>query len=150
MDVFLAASKPAYRYDPRRPVARPWLFGIATNLIAWRQRSAGRQSRVRSCQRRSRSRHRRPCQHRRCAVDAERGAPRLQDAIAVMNDADRDVLLLFVWEGLGYDDIATALAVPVGTVKSLRISAHGACRRRTPRGVAGNTKRHAHDRRRTL
>jgi RNA polymerase sigma factor (sigma-70 family) len=117
-DVFLIAFQTRDRYDPLRPVARPWLFGIATNLIARRRRSAGRQSRA----------------YGRAGavpdlvvdeyagidarVDAERDAWRLQDAIAAMNDADRDVLLLFAWEGLGYDDIATALAVPVGTVKS--------------------------------
>jgi RNA polymerase sigma-70 factor (ECF subfamily) len=28
------------------------------------------------------------------------------------------VLLLYVWEDLSYDDIATALGVPVGTVRS--------------------------------
>ena len=33
-------------------------------------------------------------------------------------EGERDALLLFVWEELGYDEIATALGVPVGTVRS--------------------------------
>jgi uncharacterized glyoxalase superfamily protein PhnB len=31
---------------------------------------------------------------------------------------ERDALLLHVWEGLGYDDVAAALSIPVGTVRS--------------------------------
>ena len=38
--------------------------------------------------------------------------------IAGLTADDRDVLLLFAWEGLGYEEIAVALDVPVGTVKS--------------------------------
>jgi RNA polymerase sigma-70 factor (ECF subfamily) len=30
----------------------------------------------------------------------------------------RDVLLLYAWEELSYEEIATALGVPVGTVRS--------------------------------
>ena len=33
-------------------------------------------------------------------------------------EGERDALLLFVWEELGYDEIAAALGVPVGTVRS--------------------------------
>ncbi len=33
-------------------------------------------------------------------------------------EGERDALLLFVWEELGYDEIAAALDVPVGTVRS--------------------------------
>jgi RNA polymerase sigma-70 factor (ECF subfamily) len=31
---------------------------------------------------------------------------------------ERDALVLYVWEELGYDEIARALGVPVGTVRS--------------------------------
>ena len=31
---------------------------------------------------------------------------------------DRDVLLLIAWEGLAYEEVATALGIPVGTVRS--------------------------------
>ena len=33
-------------------------------------------------------------------------------------EPERDALLLHVWEGLSYDDVADALGVPVGTVRS--------------------------------
>jgi RNA polymerase sigma-70 factor (ECF subfamily) len=40
------------------------------------------------------------------------------DAIASLPDGERDALLLFVWEELDYEEIAAALAIPVGTVRS--------------------------------
>lgn len=117
-EVFLAAFQARNRYDPLRPEARPWLFGIATNLIARRQRSAGRQ--VRAYGRANAVPDLVVDEYARVEerVDAARDAGRLQDVIAALNDDDREVLLLFAWDGLGYGDIATALAVPVGTVKS--------------------------------
>jgi RNA polymerase sigma-70 factor (ECF subfamily) len=40
------------------------------------------------------------------------------DAIGTLPEAERQVLLLFAWEELSYDEIALALGVPVGTVRS--------------------------------
>ena len=40
------------------------------------------------------------------------------DAIGTLPEAERQVLLLFAWEDLSYDEIALALGVPVGTVRS--------------------------------
>ena len=53
-------------------------------------------------------------------IDAQ---PRLDEvavarALGHIAKADRDALLLMVWADLTYDDIATALGVPVGTVRS--------------------------------
>jgi RNA polymerase sigma-70 factor (ECF subfamily) len=38
--------------------------------------------------------------------------------VAQLPDLERDALLLFVWEDLSYEEIAAALDVPVGTVRS--------------------------------
>jgi RNA polymerase sigma-70 factor (ECF subfamily) len=35
-----------------------------------------------------------------------------------LEPGDREVRLLFAWANLSYDDIASALELPVGTVKS--------------------------------
>jgi RNA polymerase sigma factor (sigma-70 family) len=43
---------------------------------------------------------------------------RLAAALAELKPRDRETLLLFAWADLGYDEIASALAVPVGTVRS--------------------------------
>ena len=39
-------------------------------------------------------------------------------ALAKLNAKDREVLLLYAWAELGYDEIAAALDVPVGTIRS--------------------------------
>ena len=49
-------------------------------------------------------------------------------AIAALPQGERDALLLFAWEGMPYDQIATALDVPVGTVRSRLNRARGRLR----------------------
>src|SRR5439155_4307155 len=51
-------------------------------------------------------------------VDAERLGGRLLEAVATLAPGDRDVLLLIAWTDLSYVEIAEALHVPVGTVRS--------------------------------
>ena len=100
--------------------ARPWLLGIATNLMRNEVRSEQRALAALT----------------RFASRAERETatplPDDHDAVAqllVDLDADqRDVLLLFAWEGLSYAQIAAALGVPVGTVRSRMSRARGRLR----------------------
>lgn len=90
--------------------ARPWLFGIATNLLRNELRSEQRALSAIA----------------RVASDAGRGDPDhapveamdLPGLLAGLDADQRDVLLLFAWEGLSYREIAVALAVPVGTIRS--------------------------------
>jgi len=42
----------------------------------------------------------------------------LADALAELTTAERDVLLLYACEELSYEEVARALGVPVGTVRS--------------------------------
>jgi RNA polymerase sigma factor (sigma-70 family) len=51
-------------------------------------------------------------------VDAQVRAAQLRVAIAGLAAADRDVLLLSSWAGLTNQEIAEALGVPAGTVRS--------------------------------
>jgi RNA polymerase sigma factor (sigma-70 family) len=44
--------------------------------------------------------------------------PELASALARLRRDELDVLLLFAWAELSYDEIAAALGVPVGTVRS--------------------------------
>jgi len=39
-------------------------------------------------------------------------------ALALLGPGERDTLLLYAWEELSYEQIADALAIPVGTVRS--------------------------------
>ncbi len=51
-------------------------------------------------------------------LDAMNLWPHIADAVARLPAEERDALMLYVWEELSYDEIATALDVPVGTVRS--------------------------------
>jgi RNA polymerase sigma-70 factor (ECF subfamily) len=54
-------------------------------------------------------------------IDQERLRVQIDRALASLEQTSRDALLLFVYAGLSYDEIASALCLPVGTIKS-RIS----------------------------
>jgi RNA polymerase sigma factor (sigma-70 family) len=115
-EAFRTAFDGRRRYDPRYRNARPWLFGIATNLIREHFRAAQREA----------------DKHSRSAAlisagerDVELGGlerqllgPELATALGQIPAADRDALLLLAWADLDYTQIAHALGVPLGTVRS--------------------------------
>jgi RNA polymerase sigma-70 factor (ECF subfamily) len=51
-------------------------------------------------------------------ADAERRSVRLAGALAQLNGEDRDALLLYALVDLSYEEVAFALEVPIGTVRS--------------------------------
>jgi len=118
-ETFLQAFDHRRRFDTTQPSARPWLLGIATNLMRRRWRDEKRQlaAYARTLE--------------AAVADgaaAETAAPPvdgvdrdLAAALASLTGDDRDALLLFVWADLSYLEIADALDIPVGTVRS-RIS----------------------------
>lgn len=112
----------AWRHRHRAPLgqaesALPWLLGVANNVV------------------RNALRHR-----RRDRIALERLPPasvvpaaeddalsrsvteaRLRealDAISALSEGERDVVMLVLWSDLAYDEAATALGIPVGTVRS--------------------------------
>jgi RNA polymerase sigma-70 factor (ECF subfamily) len=114
---FLAAFRARTRYDLDRPDARPWLFGILTKEIARRRRTEQARLRAlaRTCADRPAAGH-----ADQVAADVSAQATRraLVRALRGLAPADRDVLLLTAWGELSYAEIAEALGVPVGTVRS--------------------------------
>jgi len=119
-DVFRVAFERRGSFDTTRESARPWLYGIATNLIARHRRSEARRLRAMASLASSRVDGDDDAVGDRAAqvLDAEREWSRVVDTIDVLPDAERDTLMLYVWEELSYEDIAAALDVPVGTVRS--------------------------------
>jgi RNA polymerase sigma-70 factor (ECF subfamily) len=116
-EVFAAAFDARRRYDQARPQARPWLLGIATNLLRHHRRTEVR--RIRALARLERPVHGDGGLEGVAArVDAERLRGGLLEAVATIHPGDRDVLLLVAWTDLSYTEIAEALHVPVGTVRS--------------------------------
>ncbi|MEY2450662.1 MAG: hypothetical protein QOD92_236 [Acidimicrobiaceae bacterium] len=134
-EVFRIAFEKRGTYDLARPMARPWLYGIATNLLAkHRRREARRLHAVARL-----AVHRLPqldlADGVSGAVDAAGLWPRVADAITALPEPERDALVLHVWEGLSYEDVADALGVPIGTVRSRLHRARG--RIRELAGVSG-------------
>jgi RNA polymerase sigma factor (sigma-70 family) len=116
-ETFLAAFRQRDRYDTDRPDARPWLYGIATNLVGRYRRSEIRQYRI--VARTGRDPVTEPFTDQVDAAVSASGARRqLAAALARLPAAYRDALLLIAWSDLTYQEAALALDVPVGTVRS--------------------------------
>ena len=116
-ETFLTAFAKRDRYDLSYTDARPWLYGIATNLVGQHRRDEVRQYRIRQA---ATAEPAMAGHAERVASDvtAQAMRPLLSAALAALPDGDRDVLLLIAWEQLTYDEVARALAIPVGTVRS--------------------------------
>jgi RNA polymerase sigma-70 factor (ECF subfamily) len=116
-DTFLIAFRTRSRYDLGRPSARPWLYGIASNLIGRQHRSEGRALRAWA-----RVATHPPAESWVDRADARVSAQTAQQplaaALAELSSGDRNVLLLIAWADLSYQEVAEALAVPIGTVRS--------------------------------
>jgi RNA polymerase sigma factor (sigma-70 family) len=116
-ECFLAAfcRRAAYRLD--RADARPWLYGIAANIIGKHRRAEERLLRAlaRTGADPVTEGHADRVDSRVSAAAAHRA---LAAALARLAPGDREVLLLVAWADLSYDEVAQALAIPVGTVRS--------------------------------
>jgi RNA polymerase sigma factor (sigma-70 family) len=116
-EAFLTAFAKRDRYDLSYTDARPWLYGIATNLVGQHRRDEARQYRIRQA---ATAEPEMAGHAERVAADvtAQAMRPVLSAALAGLPDGDRDVLLLIAWEQLTYPEVSRALAIPVGTVRS--------------------------------
>jgi RNA polymerase sigma-70 factor (ECF subfamily) len=126
-DVFHAAFEARGRFDLERASALPWLYGIASNWILKHHRTEGRRLRATA---------------RLAAENGAAGSPRsaaartearlvlerVAEGIETLPEAERDVLILYAWEDQSYQEIAEALAIPVGTVRSRLHRARGRLR----------------------
>jgi len=117
-EVFRIAFERRHTFDVARETARPWLYGIATNLLAKHRRGEARRLRAVARLASQRLTSADPASVVDDAVDATGRWERVAAAVTALPEPERDALLLHVWEGLSYDEVATALAVPIGTVRS--------------------------------
>jgi RNA polymerase sigma-70 factor (ECF subfamily) len=62
------------------------------------------------------------------ALDASGQWQRVAAAVTALPVPERDTLILHVWEGLSYQEIADALGLPIGTVRSRLNRARGRLR----------------------
>lgn len=114
---FETAFRRRASFDPEHAEVGAWLYGIAANLLRNHRRTERRQLRAFA----------KtgidpvapdaigPAEGRADAAIAMRAVAR---ALSELRDDDRDALLLFAWASLSYEQIAVALDVPIGTVRS--------------------------------
>ncbi|GAA2130241.1 RNA polymerase sigma factor [Actinomadura napierensis] len=135
-ETFLAAFRRRTSFDPSRGAVRPWLFGIATNLIAQHRRTETRRYRVLARVGVDRD----PGGHDdrvATSVSAESLQPSLARALAGLSGKDRDVVLLKALAQLSHEEIADVLGVPYGTVGSRLNRARRKLRAALPAGSEG-------------
>lgn len=105
---FLAAAKSAARYDGR-PCCRPWLVGIAVQLLRRRRRSLRHLLGVLATLTDTQP----PSRDARVALQVQSDIER---ALGRLSEAKRVALLMAEVEGFSCPEIAQALEIPVGTV----------------------------------
>jgi RNA polymerase sigma factor (sigma-70 family) len=98
------------------PGARPWLYGIAANVIGKYRRAE-----VRMLRAFARTGADPVTDDYSDRIDSRVSAAAVQRdlaaALAGLPAGDRDVLLLIAWADLSYEETAAALRIPVGTVR---------------------------------
>ena len=116
-DITSAAFRNRRRYDTGRDDARPWLYGIAVNVISQYQRAQRRYARVLAAV---------PgvpatdvvADEVLDRVAAAQLRPRIMQVLGELSDKDRELVLLVAWAELSYEQAAQALGIPLGTVRS--------------------------------
>jgi RNA polymerase sigma-70 factor, ECF subfamily len=123
---FVQVFAKAAQYEPGRPV-RPWLYAIATNQAIDALRRLGRHAAVSLEQTEAESdgekrglielleaREADPFDN----VDAAETRELVRGCLNRLPDVFRQVVLMAYYQGLKYQEIADALEIPLGTVKS--------------------------------
>jgi RNA polymerase sigma factor (sigma-70 family) len=117
-ETFLIALRRRATYDPGQAPVRGWLYGIATNVLRNHIRQEVRGFRL-SAKVRLREQ---PVENHdtviAAQVDAAARVRTLTAELAGLSEQDRDVLLLTSWAGLEPSEIAAALGLRAGQVRS--------------------------------
>lgn len=118
-ETFLVAFRRRASFDLRIESARPWLLGIATKVVKSHRAAEARQWRAFEASASAEGVGiEMPHAASDSRIDADAALRALAPRIAALAARDRDTLLLHAWGDLTYEQIATALGVPVGTVRS--------------------------------
>ncbi|WP_018352145.1 RNA polymerase sigma factor [Longispora albida] len=137
---FLAAFAHRGRYDVTAPSARPWLYGILSNLLRRHHRTEARGWRALARAGMDPGPGTEPLAEAATGrVHAELAVGHLSDALAAMPRKQRELLLLHVWAGLDYPELASALGLSPGTVRSRLHRAKARLRAALPSHFAPST-----------
>ena len=117
-EVFVRALKVRHRFDLAYTSARPWLIGIAANLVAGHFRSKARESRA---FRRVHGADLAASVFEEDAVgrvDAASVGPQVAQAMALLRRQEAEIVYLFALGDLSYKEISQVLKISEGTVRS--------------------------------
>jgi RNA polymerase sigma-70 factor (ECF subfamily) len=115
--VFLEAWRKRGRLQLFQESARPWLLGVALNVVRSQYRTQRRHSDALA--RLSAPAPAEPESDRAIArIDAEREMRVVLDTVSKLNRREREVLELCVWAELSPEEAASSLGISVGAVRS--------------------------------
>jgi RNA polymerase sigma-70 factor (ECF subfamily) len=117
-EVFVAAFAGRERFDPDRGSMRAWLYGIASNVARTQARTEHRRGGATA---RAAGRAVGAVSPIDTATDdlaSQDQLRRVRAALGQLPAADRELVVLYAWEELSYEEIAAVLEIKVGTVKS--------------------------------
>lgn len=113
--VFLEAWRIRDRTELFHPTALPWLYGVATDVINnWRRSRRRHDAALRRIGDLPRPSPRAVDERVAAALEARR----VLDRVSQLPRRELDVVVLATWEALSTAEIAVALDIPLGTVKS--------------------------------
>lgn len=113
-EVWLRAFAARGGYDTRCGDARPWLYGIARNVLREYWRTSSDDAAQRDCGEPGVD----PWDGINARLDAAGRAKAVLSAVRALPVAEREVLLLVAWEQLAPGEAAKVLGVPQGTARS--------------------------------
>jgi RNA polymerase sigma-70 factor (ECF subfamily) len=142
---FLTAFEKRARFDLSYGSARPWLLGIATNIIRHHLREE--REHLAALGKTAREQPEAPVDDVE-RLDAQRMKPALITALITLSDDDRETFLLLALGQLTYEEVASALRIPIGTVRSRIHRARTHLRERVPgrTAIPGGTEGPDHER----
>ncbi|MEW1963398.1 sigma-70 family RNA polymerase sigma factor [Microbacterium sp. NPDC077644] len=111
-DTLLTLWKKAHVLPAADEEIRPWMFGIARNVLLHHRRSAARRHAL--------------ADRLRSQLSAEPTAgfadsdafDELHDALSSLDQIDQEIITLLHWDGLSLNEIARALGLKDGTIRS--------------------------------
>jgi len=132
-DTFVALLEGARRYKAKG-MFRSYLFGVAYNVLL-----ADRRKRA--------QRHTEPLQADPASPSADRDdAIWIREALAAIDESDREILMLREYEELSYQEVADVRGIPLNTVRSqlfrARMALKAALEARTPQPVRSSHAGH--------
>lgn len=145
-EVFRIAFERRRSFDPARsPSCRPWLYGIARNVLAKdrdrARRSAALAARIGPSLAVAGEDD---IDASLAGLEAAHRWEAVAEALARMDDDSRELLLLVAWDALTYAEAAQVFDVPVGTIRS-RLSRARAELNRLVGGPATDRRHICHD-----